>query len=280
MGDFSHDTTLTRTGEGEWSRVVHPDWVIWGPNGGYMSALAMRAAGEVAQRPRPANVAVHFLGVASLDEPVVITAAPQRVARNATSVRVDIAQRGKPMLAAMVWAIDGELPGLRHESVTAPTVPHWSGSPTVAERFAEAGREYVPNYAFWGNFEQRPATWIPDWEGRADLPPEYHEWLRFEPTATFDDAWLEAARLLLLVDLGGWPATCQRHNQSEIIAPNIDVSCEFHSLDATAWLLLHGRADLAGEGLVATRQQVWSDDGRLLASGISHLLCKSVAPPV
>jgi acyl-CoA thioesterase len=278
MGDFALDTALTRIGDGEWSRVVHPDWVIWGPNGGYMAALALRAAGEIAQRARPANVTIHFLGVASLDEPVVITASPQRTARNATSLRVDIAQAGKPMLAAMVWAVDPGLPGLRHGFAQPPDVPHWRDSPTVQERFAAAGLEYTSSYSFWNNFEQRPATWIADWESREGLPAEYFEWLRFVPTSSFADPWLEAARLLLAVDLGGWPATCQHHNQNEYIAPNIDVSCEFHSLDATDWVLLHGRSEHAGDGLIATRQEVWSDDGRLLAGGISHLLCKSVAP--
>lgn len=275
MGDFGEDTTLTRAGDG-WTRDIHPDWIIWGPNGGYMAALAMRAAGECCGRSRPANATVHFLGVASQDEPVEIRAEVQRSAKVASSVRVDISQRGKPMLAAMVWAIDDDLPGLSHSVFEVPDVSPWHELPTPQERFEAAGREYVSNYRFWDNFEQRPASWIDDWEEREGHHPEYLNWLRFTPTSRFDDPWLEAARLLLLVDLGAWPAVTARHNQQDFIAPSIDVSCEFHSLDVPDWLLLHGRSDVAGGGLVASRQEVWSEDGRLLASGISHLLCKAV----
>jgi acyl-CoA thioesterase len=94
------------------------------------------------------------------------------------------------------------------------------------------------------------------------------------------DPWTRAARLLVLVDLGGWPAAGRAHLGNEWIAPSIDVSCEFHRLDAAAhdggWLLLQAESPDARDGLVATRQQVWNDRGELLASGISHLLCRPV----
>lgn len=275
MGDFGDDTALTEAGDG-WTRLVHPAWTIWGPNGGYMAALALRAAGQRCGRARPANASVHFLGVASLDEPVEIRAEVQRAAKVATSVRVEISQAGKPMVAAMVWAVDPGLPGLAHSVASPPDMPSWREVPTIQERFDAAGMEYRPNYPFWGNFEQRPARWIDAWEDRDGEHPDYFHWLKFAPSARFDDPWLEAARLLLLVDLGAWPAVTARHNQQDFIAPSLDVSCEFHSLDVPEWLLLHGESDHAGEGLIGSRQAVWSDDGRLLASGVSHLLCRAV----
>ena len=95
------------------------------------------------------------------------------------------------------------------------------------------------------------------------------------------DPWTQAARLLVLVDLGGWPAAGRAHLGNEWIAPSIDVSCEFHRLDVSAdiddgWLLLQAESPDARDGLIATRQQVWNDRGELLASGISHLLCRRV----
>ena len=33
---------------------------------------------------------------------------------------------------------------------------------------------------------------------------------------------------------------------------------------------------VAGNGLIASHQEVWDDQGRLLASGISHLLCRPI----
>jgi acyl-CoA thioesterase len=91
------------------------------------------------------------------------------------------------------------------------------------------------------------------------------------------DAWDQAARLLLLVDLGAWPAIGRRHRTDDWMAPSIDVSCEFHHLDAgDEWCLLQGTSSIARDGLIGSRQQVWNEGGDLVASGISHLLCRRI----
>lgn len=275
MGDLAADTELTDRGDGSFTRLLHRDWEIWGPNGGYMGALALRAAGLHCGRSRPANATVHFLGVANFDEPVVITPTTLRATKVATSVAVSITQGGRPVLQAMVWAVDAGLGGLRHTHGAPPAVAHWSELPTIDERLAAEGLDSAGGYRFWDNFEQRPTVWISDWPNRGDQPPVYENWLRFVPESPACDAWVEACRLLLLVDLGGWPAVSRAHVQDDYLAPSIDVSCEFHEFPtAPAWYLLHGVSPHSGDGLVASRQQVWSDDGELLASGISHLLCR------
>ena len=44
MGDFEADTRLE--GEnGRYRASISRDWEIWGPNGGYVAAIALRAAG-------------------------------------------------------------------------------------------------------------------------------------------------------------------------------------------------------------------------------------------
>jgi acyl-CoA thioesterase len=45
------------------------------------------------------------------------------------------------------------------------------------------------------------------------------------------------------------------------------------------WLLLHGSSNVAADGLIATQQSVWTERGRLLASGRSQLLSRRVPPP-
>ena len=41
---------------------------IWGPSGGYLAALALRAAGLCAEIPRPASYYCHFLASPEFDE--------------------------------------------------------------------------------------------------------------------------------------------------------------------------------------------------------------------
>ncbi|MCU1359219.1 MAG: acyl-CoA thioesterase, partial [Ilumatobacteraceae bacterium] len=235
------------------------------------------AAGAACGRTRPANVSLHFLGVASFDEPVTIEVEMQRSTRVASSVSVAMHQSGRAIARAMVWAIDDGLPGLQHDHGSAPDAADWRSLPTVQERCAADGVEYQPNYRFWLNFEQRPTRWISDWANRTALAPEYLHWLKMVPRATFDDPWVDAGRLLLMVDLGAWPAASAAHVTDEFVGPSIDVSCEFHRVGgADEWVLLHGVSPHAGDGLIASHQQVWNDRGQLLASGVSHLLCRPI----
>ena len=280
MGDLAIDARVTEVGPSTFERLLVRDWEIWGPNGGYMAAIALDAARRESQRARPANATVHFLGVASFDAPVTVVATTQRATRQATSVGIRIEQQGKAILSAMVWALDDGLDGLEHDDSTMPDVPVWHELPTMAERIA-ADPGATPNrYRFWDNFEQRPTEWLgsADWSTRQLGPALYRNWMRFANGAVGTDAWAQAARLLLLVDLGAWPSIGRRHVTDEWMAPSIDVSCEFHRLGTgDEWFLLQGESPFAGEGLVASHQHVWNQSGELLASGISHLLCRRVA---
>jgi acyl-CoA thioesterase len=277
MGNLATDADLTAGGDGSYSAMLSRDWEIWGPNGGYIAALAMRAAQLETTRARPANATVHFLGAASFETPVIVNASIQRATRQATSVGVRIDQDGKPILSALIWALDDAIDGLAHDDLSAPDVPAWRELPTLAERQAALGIARPSMYRFWDNFEQRPPSWIDDWDNRELSEAKYLNWLRFvEGDAA--DAWSQAARLMLLVDLGGWPSIGLRHRSESWMAPSIDVSCEFHRPGTgDEWFLLHGASPHASAGLIASHQHVWNDRGELLASGISHMLCRRIA---
>ena len=276
MGNLAVDTELVEIAPGTYQRTLSDHWEIWGPSGGYVAGIALRAAQLHSGRARPANATVHFLGVANFDDPVTVTARPQRLARQATSTAVQIAQGDRAILAAMIWAVDEGLDGLGHDDAAMPAVARWNELPTLAERLAAEGVEGRSPYRFWDNFEQRPPSWIADWENRELGRPLYQNWMRFLDGGAAVDPWEQAARLLLLVDLGGWPSIGRRHLDSNVwIAPSIDVSCEFHRPGAgDDWFLLQAESPHAGDGLIASHQQVWNDRGELLASGISHLLCR------
>jgi hypothetical protein len=52
VGSLDLDTSLTG-GDGRYVTTISPDWKIWGPNGGYMAAFALRAAGTASRFQRP-----------------------------------------------------------------------------------------------------------------------------------------------------------------------------------------------------------------------------------
>jgi len=74
MGDFESQTVVEKTGEGRYRAVLHPDWAIWGPNGGYIAAIALRAAGAESRFRRPASFLCQYLSVADLAEEGLIGA--------------------------------------------------------------------------------------------------------------------------------------------------------------------------------------------------------------
>ena len=74
MGDLEIDTRV-EGGDGRYRALVSRDWEIWGPNGGYVAAIALRAGGREAAIERPASFACHFLSVARLTQGSVSTRA-------------------------------------------------------------------------------------------------------------------------------------------------------------------------------------------------------------
>ncbi len=148
---------------------------------------------------------------------------------------------------------------------------------TIAERFAAAGLDGASRYDFWNRFEQRPALWIDDWDTREPEPALWQVWLRYLEGGPATDPWLQAARLLCS---STW-APGRRSNDVTWVTsgslPSIDVSCEFHRpATGDEWFLTQGTSAHASDGLVASHQTVWERQGQLLASGISHLLCRRV----
>lgn len=271
MGDLADDTRVARTAEGHYRADVSSDWEVWGPAGGYVASIALRAAGAHTELPRPASIQGHFLGVAEF-EPVDIEVDTIRRSRRAESLRVRMRQHDRPLFEALVWAV-GELDGLDHVASRRPTPPSHDALPDFETRLRSVGEE--PRHAYWQNIEYRPIDWRA-WHERAGGEPEDEGWWRFRPTAAFDDPWVDVCRGLMLVDMTTWPAACQAYSdEMEYYAPSIDVSCTFHTVAPDAdWLYAWAESPLARDGLVGGRAEVWSADGRLIASGGGTLLCR------
>ena len=187
-----------------------------------------------------------------------------------------ITQDGTAILDAQAWFT---LPG---DVVTHDHVPmHRYGRPDDHRSITEYDVDGPP-FPFWLNFDGKPLDWIDDMESYPGGEPEWAEWLKFEPTARFDDPVLEAARIVLLADLPSYPAAVRAYPGGErtFVAPSLDLSVQLHRLgDLSDWLLVHGTAPVAERGLLAFRSEIWSADGRQAASGGGQLLLRAIPPP-
>ena len=274
MGDLAADTAVEGEG-GRYQAELSRDWEIWGPNGGYLAAIALRAAGASTPLRRPATFTCHYLGVADFEH-VDLLVEPIRESKRAASLRVSMRQHDRPILEAMVWVV-GELDGLHHDAAGLPDVPPPEALPSVAELME--GAEEGTYHRFWSNFEQRPINWLPReaWESREPGEPRTQGWYRYLPAATFADPFVDAARVLLLIDTLMWPAAVRAYRNDELTyyAPSIDLSAQFHALaPQSEWLLCESHSPSARDGLVGGTTTVWSQDGRLLGTGSQQMMCR------
>ncbi len=278
MGDLDHDTAVEDLGGGRYRASLSADWEIWGPCGGYVAAVALRAAGASSGQTRPASFYCHYLSVAAFG-PVEVEVAALRSGRTVTSQRVSLTQEGIPVLEAMVWSV-GDVEGLEHHDERPPEVPGpgelrprvYDSDPTDSD----PGRR--PRFAFWDNFDQRSPEDGP-WPPSGPLPPTWRNWVRYRPTATFDDPWLDAARSLVVLDVGSWPSGSRPHayRNPPYIAPSLDLYAAFHGPGHRSdWLLLDAHSPLAQDGMLAWTGRVWSEDHRLLASGGGQALFRHI----
>ena len=283
MGDLATDTQVSPI---ERDPAEHPgvslrlranlsrDWEIWGPNGGYVAAVSLRAAGCAARIRRPATFHMHFLRVAEFG-PVELDVTVVQAGRRAESIRVSMSQEGRLIVVGMLrTALAGD--GLLHDTAVAPTVDPPEKLSTYAELYPD---QAGPGYPFWNNVAAKPVEGARAASPPQGAPPVCRQWNRFVPRATFDDPFVDAARSLILLDTMGWPAATRLHVEPAYIAPSLDISAWFHRAAADEeWLLSDHDCPVGDSGLLGMNGRIWTRNGRLLATGAAQLMCVP-APP-
>lgn len=268
MADLEVDTRTSGNGP---TRTAHlrPEWRTWAVSGGYVAAVALRAASEQVDHPLPVGVNCQFLRPASFGEATVTTEL-QRAGRRTAYVRAEVAQSDKVvMTASATFAQPAEGYDVEYEPM--PDVPHWKDVTPYRKLLPE---ERWNEIALVDCIEERPINWVHGDPDRAPAEPEFSAWCRFE-TSDLSLPVVDAARSVLLVDTYGFTPII-----SAIGGPGLhyavlttDLTVRFHEFDPeTNWLLARARVRKGGHGIVCVDGFVWSEDGRLLASGSQSML--------
>ncbi|MQY05048.1 acyl-CoA thioesterase domain-containing protein [Actinomadura macrotermitis] len=271
------DTALEQIGEHLHQAVLPPDWAVWGPHGGFLAALALCAAGAHAPDARPLSIGCDFLAPAEFDK-VELETVPFHTARTSRALRVTMTQRGRPVMAASVWTAGTHLTSPERAWRPAPDLPPPEELPGFDRLMREAGQEPPPIFK---HTDQRPVAWPDDYFTRSGGDAAITTWARFLPQGTFPgDPWLDAARSVILTDLGLFPAVAAGLAASEMVftAPNVNLHVAFHQRRPDhEWLLFEGEGLAICDGTLAARSIISTADGAVVATGVGQMLYRPFA---
>jgi acyl-CoA thioesterase-2 len=271
MGRFHEDTAVVDV-DGALTANVSRDWEIWGPNGGYVASIALRAAGlRAPEGHRPASFSCQYLSVGKF-EAAQADVRTLKTGRSASCLAVELSQAGRVFLTAQVWTTNRD-DGPEVATIETPAVPPPADVADISTLLGDTPR----THGFWQNFESRPVNWAR--EGSADLQGKpLQQWLRFKDFEPVD-AFADAARSVVLIDTLLWPAHWRGQTDVDYIAPSLELSAWFHApKPAGNWLLIDARSETAAGGLIHGMGKVWSEDGRLIASGGGNMLHTRMRP--
>jgi acyl-CoA thioesterase len=269
MGDLAADTAIEAVGPGRYRAHISKDWELWGPSGGYLAAIALRTAGAHTRMAKPASISCHYLAIGRFTA-VELEVTTLQSGRRAESLRVSMVQDGKLILEAIVRTVAAEVAALQQQLARMPDVPMPDELPSAASTVLGGAR--WSSAPFWQRIEVRPAFLA----GEVGHEALVRGWDRFQPRGTFaGDTWLDASRVVVLIDCVPFPAARAGLPGGSYIAPSLDLYVAFHdAAPEQEWLLVEGRGLAAAGGLVSGRAHVWSEDGRPLASGMQQMLCQ------
>lgn len=281
MADIFADTRLDKitphySGDGDIDSLkaaaeITSHWDFFGPSGGYLAAILWRAIIQVIDagmsplsftcqylaQPRPGHAAAE----------VEVVSRSKRTAVCAAELLVD-GTRTVSALARFVHARDGL--EIADPHLTQPAVPAPERLRPLLELVPAAGAA-----PFMRNVDLRVVTDEAEWPLRRRVRPYSASWVRFEPQACHDERLVDAVRTLILADALIWPAAERAYRgRPTHAARSTDLFVSFLNTDAgTPWLLCETGIASARTGAISGWARVWSQDGRLVAIGLSNMYC-------
>ena len=270
MGRLDEDTVVDGS-DGSYSAKLSPDWDFWTPNGGYLSAIALRAAQAETEHPAPIAYYCHYLKPAASGELAELEVTTLRRTKRTHSMRVTMRQADEHVLEALVWTAQPP-GGMDFDHAKMPDVP----APLELRTSDEIHYPDVPPFPFWHNLENRPVTWTERWEDHPVMHPLWRVWNKFRPQATFEDPFVDAARSLILIDTMLYPAAAIAHEGAfPFLAPSMDLAVRFHrSIPDGEWLLSSTESPIGVDGIIGGYAAVWSEAGQLVATGGQQMIVR------
>ena len=253
---FDLDTALERKDTSTFLGSAHPDWwVERGPNGGYLSALLLRALKATVDDPSRAirSLTVHFVAPPA-DGALEITTAIERVGKSRVSASARLTQDGATMAVALA-AFSASWASVEWAESSPPTV----APPDELDRVQRIEGLTPP---FFSLFDARAAL--------GDLPFSGSDraltggWIRFVEPRPIDDLAIAS-----LADV--WMPSAFTRMKQPAPVPTIDLTVHFRArlprsgTEPEDFHLVRFRSEVAAEGFFVEDGEIWGSDGSLVA---------------
>lgn len=263
MGTLTQATDLSATDDG-FSVALDPAWEGWGPAGGYLAAIALRAASRIVpEGHRPVTLHAQFLSKAERGEARVDASIGKP--GGASLVNVTLSQSDRCFFQAQIWTTSRTV-GPCSNRLVMPAVPPPDDLTTLEEHFSVLGRSLV---TFWSKLDCRPVEFRAP-GGAPALTARLQRWYRFREEPVPANPFDRAARAAILIDANIWAAHWRTvESEPDYAGPSLDLTVWFHDVGSYSdWLLLDGTGS------------VWTADGGLVATGGGNCLVVPLASPV
>jgi acyl-coenzyme A thioesterase PaaI-like protein len=258
LSAFAAATAVTRSeGGADLAAVLDPGWDVGSGilNGGYLLAVAARAAALDSPHPHPVAVSASYLR-ATGPGPATLTVTPGPAGRTLAHSGVVLRDASGPTLAvqATTATLTGEPPVYADPPPRVPPVAEC----LPADGGGDLGGRPVPEVGLRRQVQTRldPAT--AGWAvGRPSGEPVMRGWVRFT-----DGAAPDPFALILFADvlpptswglgLFGW-------------SPTVQLQVLVRALPAPGWCLVESRASEVAGGWLDENYRIWDSTGRLVA---------------
>lgn len=267
MGSLAEATQLCVTDTGV-SVALDPSWEGWGPAGGYLASIALRAAANVVpEGHRPVTLQAQFLSRAERGEARVNASVSKP--GSASLVNVAMSQSDRSFFQAQIWTTS-RTTGPRNHRLVMPEVPPPERLIGLEDHFSSAGRSLV---TFWSKLDCRPVEFRAP-GGKPARTDRLQRWYKFRdephPVSPFD----HAARAAILIDANVWAAHWRMmDSEPDYSGPSLDLTLWFHDVSRyTDWLLLDAVSPTAADAIVHGTSSLWTADGGLVATGGGNCL--------
>jgi acyl-CoA thioesterase len=268
VADFFIDTEIIDA-SGHLTADVTDAWMGFGPNGGYLSAIALRAAGTASALDYPVSFTVNYLNAAKPGS-VELTVRILRQSTRSESIAVDMHQDSMHVLTALVRTAS-QATGFAHVHVERPLVPPPMNLASWEDLVPPEERMGLPMETA---FEMRPVTWVPEWPPPKPRDPRTVTWVRFRPVSQISDPFGDAGRSLVLIDSFIWPCLQRAHyGDPGLAVRSVDLAVLFHGRHQPGeWLLADAVSPVAANGVSSGIGRVFDGNGHPIASGITNLV--------